>query len=210
MNYAFAADERGEPQIGKWFDLRFSAYICGVLFLMPFIFAVGSTNPIKIQCVAAAITQFWPDAVACCVATDSGVSHQPVADDEMFTGARNRAQQALQQVSEADFGVGIEGGVLDTSTMMWAYAWVVIVDRGGCVGMGQTGRFPLPAGVAQLVRAGLELGEADDRFFGRENSKQKEGAIGLLSNGKLERVQLYQQGVTFALLRFVNPEFYER
>ncbi|MBI1764715.1 MAG: inosine/xanthosine triphosphatase [Acidobacteria bacterium] len=177
---------------------------------MPFVFAVGSTNPVKIQCVAAAIAQFWPDVVARGVATDSGVSQQPVADDEMCTGARNRARQALQQIAEADYGVGIEGGVCDTAEGMWAYAWVVIVARDGSMGTGQTGRFMLPAGVAQLVRAGLELGEADDRFFGRENSKQKEGAIGLLSSGKLDRLQLYQQGVTFALLRFVNPEFYER
>lgn len=128
----------------------------------------------------------------------------------MSVGARNRAQQALQQMTEADFGVGIEGGVRDTAEGMWAYAWVVVVNRAGQIGTGQTGRFLLPAGVAQLVRGGLELGEADDRFFGRENSKQKEGAIGLLSNGKLDRMQLYQQGVILALLRFVNPEFYER
>lgn len=177
---------------------------------MPIVFAVGSTNPVKIQCVTAAISQFWPDALARGVSTDSGVSQQPMSDDEMFTGARNRARQALEQIAEAAFGVGIEGGVLDTAEGMWAYAWVVMVDRGGRIGTGQTGRFLLPAGVAQLVRSGLELGAADDRFFGRENSKQKEGAIGLLSNGKLDRVQLYQQGVTFALLRFVNPEFYER
>jgi len=86
----------------------------------------------------------------------------------------------------------------------------VIVDRAGRAGCGQTGRFLLPEGVARLVRAGLELGEADDRFFGRENSKQQEGAIGLLSNRKLDRLQLYKQGVIFALLRFVNAEFYER
>lgn len=176
----------------------------------PPLFAIGSTNPVKVQCVTAAAKQFWPDAVVRGVSTDSGVTHQPMSDDEMFTGARNRAQQALHQISAADFGVGIEGGVLDTAAGMWAYAWVVIVDRSGQIGTGQTGRFLLPRSVAQLVCSGLELGEADDRFFGRENSKQKEGAIGLLSNGKLDRVQLYQQGVTFALLRFVNPEFYER
>jgi non-canonical (house-cleaning) NTP pyrophosphatase len=100
--------------------------------------------------------------------------------------------------------------VRDTVDGMWAYAWVVIVDTCAVIGKGQTGRFLLPEGVAQLVRSGLELGEADDRFFGRENSKQKEGAIGLLSAGKLDRLQLYQQGVTLALLRFVQPEFYER
>lgn len=128
----------------------------------------------------------------------------------MFTGALNRAQQALAQVAAADYGVGIEGGVLDGAAGMWAYAWVVIVNCAGQTGIGQTGRFLLPEGVAQLVRSGLELGDADDQFFGRANSKQKEGAIGLLSNGKLDRLGLYQQGVTFALLRFVNPEFYER
>jgi inosine/xanthosine triphosphatase len=174
------------------------------------LFAVGSTNPIKIQCVAAAIAEFWPAAQAVGVATDSLVSHQPTSDQEMLTGAHNRAQQALAQVAEAAFGVGLEGGVLDTAEGMWAYAWVVIVDRAAVSGRGQTGRFLLPEGIAQLVRSGLELGEADDRFFGRENSKQKEGAIGLLSNGKLDRLQLYKQGVTFALLRFVNPEFYAR
>ena len=176
---------------------------------MPFIFAVGSENPVKLGCVAAAVTQFWPDAEVRGVHTDSGVSHQPASEHEMFTGALNRAQQALAQIAAADYGVGLEGGVLDTADGMWAFAWVVIVERGGRLGQGQTGRFLLPEGVAQLVRSGLELGEADDRFFGRENSKQNEGAIGLLSNGKLNRLRLYQQGVTFALLRFVNPEIYE-
>lgn len=173
-------------------------------------FAVGSTNPVKINCVSAAIAEFWPEARALGVATDSRVSHQPNSDHEMFTGALNRARQALAQVAEASYGVGLEGGVQDSADGMWAYAWVAVIDREGRVGCGQTGRFRLPEGVAQLVRAGLELGEADDRFFGRENSKQQEGAIGLLSNGKLDRLQLYKQGVIFALLRFVNPEFYER
>jgi inosine/xanthosine triphosphatase len=174
------------------------------------IFAVGSQNPVKINCVAAAITEFWPEARAVGVATDSRVSQQPDSDAEMFAGALNRARAALAQVAEADYGVGLEGGVQDGAEGMWAYAWVVIVDRAGRVGCGQTGRFLLPEGVAQLVRAGLELGAADDRFFGRENSKQQEGAIGLLSNGKLDRLQLYKQGVIFALLRFANAEFYER
>jgi non-canonical (house-cleaning) NTP pyrophosphatase len=91
---------------------------------------------------------------------------------------------------------------------MWAYAWVVVVDREGRVGKGQTGRFMLPEAVARLVRDGMELGEADDRFFGRDNSKQKEGAIGILSDGRVTRMVLYKPAVTFALLRFVHPEYY--
>ncbi len=173
-----------------------------------FLFAVGSTNPVKVNCVTQAVQQFWPTAQAIGVNTDSQVSDQPVSDEEMFTGARNRAQQALAQSQGATHGVGLEGGVLDTPQGMWAYAWMVVVDRAGRTGIGQSGRFLLPEGVASLVRSGLELGEADDRFFGASNSKQKAGAIGLLSDGRIDRLRLYEQGVTFALLPFVHPEFY--
>ncbi len=173
------------------------------------LFAVGSENPVKVGCVAAAITEFWPTARAVGGSTDSLVSAQPLSDHEMFTGALNRARQALEKTEGAAYGVGIEGGVLDTADGMWAYAWAVVVDREGRIGSGQTGRFLLPEGVARLIRnEGLELGEADDRFFGRSNSKQQEGAIGILSDGRITRLQLYQPAVVFALLRFVHPEYY--
>lgn len=171
-------------------------------------FAVGSENPVKINCVAEAIAEFWPEARAVGVNTDSGVSAQPSSDHEMFMGALNRAQQALQKTSGADFGVGVEGGTLDTEEGMWAYAWIVIVDRAGRVGKGQSGRFLLPELIARLVRAGVELGEADDQVFGRSNSKQKDGAIGILSDGRVTRLKLYQPAVTFALLPFIHPEHY--
>ena len=172
------------------------------------LFAVGSTNPVKVNCVTQAVRQFWPDAQTVGVNTDSQVSDQPMSDEEMFMGARNRAWHALALTPDATHGVGLEGGVLGTPQGMWAYAWMVVVDRAGRTGIGQSGRFMLPAGVAELVRSGLELGEADDRFFGASNSKQKAGAIGLLSDEKIDRLQLYLQGVTFALLPFVHPEFY--
>lgn len=172
-------------------------------------FAVGSTNPVKIGCVAEAAANFWPESEAAGVGTESGVSAQPRSDEEMLTGALNRARQALQKIPAATFGVGIEGGVLDSPEGMWAYAWVIILDRDGRIGRGQTGRFLLPPPIATMIRAGLELGEADDRFFGRENSKQKEGAVGILSNGLITRHQLYQPAVTFALFRFLHEEHYE-
>jgi len=174
-----------------------------------YIFAVGSENPVKINCVAEAVAEFWPDAKAVGVNTDSGVSHQPSSDHEMVTGAMNRARQALTKIPEAHFGVGLEGGTLDTEDGMLAYAWAVVVDREDRVGKGQTGRFMLPEAVARLIREGMELGEADDRFFGRNNSKQKEGAIGILSDGRVTRTTLYKPAVTFALLRFWRQEYYE-
>lgn len=172
------------------------------------IFAVGSRNPVKIGCVVEAVAEFWPHAQAIGVETQSGVSAQPMSDEEMMSGALNRARLALAQTPQAAYGVGIEGGALEGVDGLWAYAWVLIVDRAGRIGKGQSGRFLLPEGIAQLVRDGIELGEADDRFFGRTNSKQKDGAIGILSDGRITRAQLYRPAVTFALLPFVKPEFY--
>lgn len=174
-----------------------------------FLFAVGSENPVKINCVVEAAKAFWPEASAIGANTDSGVSAQPDSDHEMLLGALNRARQALEKTPEAQFGVGLEGGTLDAEDGMWAYAWIVVVDRQGRLGKGQSGRFLLPEPIAQLVRDGIELGEADDRFFGRSNSKQQDGAIGILSDGVVTRLDLYKPAVIFALLPFVHPEFYE-
>jgi inosine/xanthosine triphosphatase len=174
------------------------------------IFAVGSENPVKINCVTHAVAEFWNEFKVVGVNTDSQVSAQPKSETEMYTGALNRARQSLEKISDANFGVGIEGGIVDTKKVMWAFAIIVIIARNGHISDGQTGRFKLPEGVAKLIREeGLELGEADDRFFGRENSKQKEGAIGILSDGKISRVDLYKPAVIFALLPFIHPEFYE-
>jgi inosine/xanthosine triphosphatase len=173
-------------------------------------FAVGSENPVKINCVAAAVTEVWPTSQVVGTSTDSQVSAQPKSEGEMYTGALNRARQALANITKANYGVGIEGGIVDAETGMWAFAVVVIVDRNDRISEGQTGRFKLPTGVARLIREeGLELGEADDRFFGRHNSKQNEGAIGILSDGKITRLELYKPAVTFALLPLLHPEYYE-
>jgi len=58
------------------------------------------------------------------------------------------------------------------------------------------------------VNSGLELGEADDLVFGQANSKQKNGAIGLLTNDVLNRTTLYEQAVIMALIPFKNPHLY--
>ncbi len=174
------------------------------------IFAVGSENPVKINCVTHAVAEFWNEFKVVGINTDSQVSAQPKSEAEMYAGALNRARHSIEKISDANFGVGIEGGIVDTAQGMWAFAIIVIIDRNQRISEGQTGRFKLPEGVAKLIREeGLELGEADDRFFGRENSKQNEGAIGILSDRKITRLDLYKPAVIFALLPFIHSEYYE-
>jgi len=58
------------------------------------------------------------------------------------------------------------------------------------------------------VRQGKELGEADDLVFAKENSKQDNGAVGLLTGNVIDRTALYQQAVVLALIPFKNPHLY--
>jgi len=175
----------------------------------PPVFAVGSENPVKIGSVVRAATAFWPQARVVGVRVEPAVGAQPMGDRAIYGGALERARLALLRVAEADYGVGLEGGIAEDDDGMWVYAWVVVAERGGRIGKGRTGQFLLPEGVARLIREeGLEMGDADDRYFGRTNSKQQEGAIGLLTDRRLTREDFYFQGVVFALLPFIHPAHY--
>ena len=88
---------------------------------------------------------------------------------------------------------------------MTCFARVHILSRGGIVGMGQTAVFYLPCEVAELVRAGMELGHADDQVFQRDNSKQANGAIGILTDDVVDREAYYIHAVIMALVPFKNP-----
>ncbi len=76
------------------------------------------------------------------------------------------------------------------------------------MGSARSGSFELPPGVADLVRQGVELGEADDRIFQRHDSKRQDGAIGILTGGAIDRRELYAHAVGLALVVFKNPELY--
>jgi non-canonical (house-cleaning) NTP pyrophosphatase len=84
----------------------------------------------------------------------------------------------------------------------------VVVLSGDKIGKARTGAFFLPPAVARLVNEGIELGEADDMVFGRTNSKQKNGAVGLLTGDVIDRRLYYEQAVVLALIPFKNPDLY--
>jgi len=103
--------------------------------------------------------------------------------------------------------VGIEGGAQPVGKEISSFAWVVIISQNQ-TGKGRTSTFFLPDKVAQLIRQGYELGDADDVVFGRQNSKQENGAVGLLTGDVIDRIALYEQAIILALIPFKNPELY--
>ncbi len=170
---------------------------------------VASLNPVKRACVQAGFERMFPAQAFAVrgIGVPSGVSDQPFSDAETLQGALNRARAARAALPEADYWVGVEGGVEDSRGEMSAFAWVAALSAGRC-GKARSSAFYLPPALAELVRRGVELGEADDRIFGRQNSKQGNGAVGLLTHDALDRAAYYEQAVLLALIPFKNPQLY--
>lgn len=170
---------------------------------------LASENPVKIEAAGNGFQRLFPEETfeVRGVSVPSGVNDQPSSDAETLMGAHNRAVNAARAVPEADYWIGIEGGIQQTPEGMTAFAWVVVCDRER-EGRSRTGAFYLPARVAELVQQGLELGDADDLVFGKNNSKQKNGAIGILTDNVVDRCALYEQAVIMALVPFKNKELY--
>jgi inosine/xanthosine triphosphatase len=175
---------------------------------------VASHNPVKIQAASSGFDKMFSGERFRIesFSAPSGVKDQPLSDEETFQGALNRAFNAAKLAPLADFWVGIEGGIEERGVEFAAFAWVVVCGKSPngkmIFGKGRTGTFFIPPPVADLIRKGKELGEADDIVFQRNNSKQKNGAVGLLTGNVIDRKELYEQAVILALIPFKNPMLY--
>lgn len=168
---------------------------------------VASKNPVKIKATLLGFESYFTGVVAEGVNVESEVADQPMSNAETLLGARNRAKNAKQQFPKSDFWVGIEGGIETTENGLTAFAWIVIFS-GENSGEARTTSFRLPPKVAELIEQGYELGIANDILFKKKNSKQKTGAVGILTNNKVSRTDLYKQAVQLALIPFLNPKLY--
>jgi inosine/xanthosine triphosphatase len=170
---------------------------------------LASTNPVKQRATLQGFQKMFPDETFEVVNVDvpSEVNAQPMGNEETLAGALNRAWNAVHAVEEADYWVGIEGGIEEQDCELAAFAWIVICTRKR-VGKSRTGSFTLPQAVSDLVRQGKELGDADDIVFKRFNSKRANGAVGILTDDAVDRVQLYEPSVIMALIPFKNYELY--
>lgn len=170
---------------------------------------VASTNPVKIEAATNGFKKAFPDQeiVVLGAAISSGVSNQPFSSKETYEGALNRARKARKLFPDADYWIGLEGGIEDLIVEMRSIVWIVTLSK-TMMGKAMTGQFVVPQKIADLVRGGMEMGDADDLVFGQTNSKQKEGGVGLLTNGIMTRSAYYETGVILSLIPFLNKELY--
>ncbi len=173
---------------------------------------VASLNPVKIEAARLSFKRAFPteDFKVDGVAAASGVSNQPSTDEETRQGAFNRLHSAKALSPGADYYMAFEGGVEDKEDYLEEFAWAAVMDTQGKIGRARGAAFVSPASLRELViNQGMEVGDATDIIFNQENSKQKIGIVGHLTNSALTRTEYYVQTGIFALIPFINPELYK-
>lgn len=183
---------------------------------------VASTNPTKVNAAEQGFAQLFPSTTYTVrgISVPSGVPDQPISDAQTLQGAKNRVSNAQAAEPDADYWVGIEGGVEiegeHNDGPIQSFAWIVITGASGGVGKSgkdghktttskvRTSTFYLPEETAKLIRGGMELGHADDALHSRSNSKQQGGSVGLLTDNVITRTSYYVPNVVLALIPFKN------
>ena len=172
--------------------------------------AVGSTNPTKINAARIAFEKVFPHEIieVVSVKVASGIPDQPKGDSQTILGATNRAKRALQQTKDTDFGVGQEGGMSEINGQWVETGWCAVVDNKGVIGIGSSIRMVVPSKLLHHIKKGKELGKATDIEFKTIESGKNAGFFGLMTNGSIDRMSAYADGIISALTRFLHPDLF--
>jgi inosine/xanthosine triphosphatase len=180
--------------------------------------AVGSRNKAKLRAAKVAIQKIFPKKTieVYGYTVPSGVNPQPLSAQETITGAINRAKAALEQDLEAEYGIGMEGGlecipdVKEEEHKWFDCGWMAVVQKSsGKVSVASTARVPVGPGVVKaLVQEKRELCDVIDEWSGKTDVRSNEGFEGLMTNGVLPRDEAYEHGLIFAFSKFVSNEIF--
>lgn len=152
--------------------------------------AIGTKNRAKVEAVKQSF-QYLGHVQFIETNVPSEVSAQPFSDDETMQGAVNRAKNALVK-EQADIGIGLEGGVMETEESCFLCNWGALVDRNYEVTVAGGAKIPLPMEIYEELKKGKELGEIMEIYANQHDVRQNEGAIGILTNGMVTRTEMYE------------------
>ncbi|WP_400242840.1 DUF84 family protein [Niallia sp. JL1B1071] len=154
---------------------------------------IGTNNKAKVKAVKNCLEKD-KDIEFATFNASSGVSEQPFSDEETITGAINRAIAALQE-GDGEIGIGLEGGVHRTNDILFLNNWGALVLKDGTIFIASGARIPLPKEIETELVAGRELGPIMDEYAQKENVRHNEGAIGIFTNGRINRTSMFQHVV---------------
>ncbi|WP_456273706.1 DUF84 family protein [Bacillus sp. AK031] len=159
------------------------------------IIGIGTTNKAKIAAVRNGFAELVNEKLIFeAYKTESGVSDQPFSDEETIKGAINRASSVLK-MANANIGIGLEGGVVQTEFGMFLCNWGALYETGMNPIIAGGARILLPESVSQRLLNGEELGLVMDDYCQKEGIRHHEGAMGIFTSGAVNRDEMFQHTV---------------
>lgn len=165
---------------------------------------VGSINPVKVEAVTEIIKDYPILANSTVISVDapSQVSPQPKSLEETIRGAMNRARNAF---GECDYSFGIESGIIHVPYTRTGYMdlCACVIYNGNEFTFGLSSAFECPEQITKLMtESGMDMNQAF--YHARLTTNQKlgsaEGAVGLLTGGRLTRKAYTKQAIVMALI----------
>lgn len=173
---------------------------------------VASKNPVKVEAVKEVLVGYSDLAnyKVIGIETNPGVSEQPKSLEETIQGAINRAKFVF---NDCIYSFGIESGLMtvpQTKTGNMDFCACAIYDGKNCH-LGLSCAFEFPTKVTQMIHEqGIDANEAFYRCGLTQHRKigSSEGAIGMLTKGRMSRKDYTKQAVQMALIHLENKELY--
>ncbi|WP_088103863.1 DUF84 family protein [Halalkalibacter urbisdiaboli] len=168
---------------------------------------VGTKNPAKVHAVQEAFIREPFTVISMDVPSE--VSAQPFSDEETMQGAINRAKASIEMIPDAILGLGLEGGVTETSLGLMLCNWGALVHRSGQIWVASGAKLPLPTEIAKALQHGEELGDVMARLTTDKDIRKKEGAVGVLTGGRMTRKNMFSHIVQllYGQYQFEYKEF---
>jgi inosine/xanthosine triphosphatase len=173
---------------------------------------VGSKNQAKVNAVAEILLEYphLAGAEVSGVEAASGVSDQPKSLEETIQGAKNRAKAAFK---DCDYSVGLESGLMQVPGSKSGYMDVcVCAIYDGTefhLGLSSAWEFPDVATTELMITGGLDMSQAINKMGMTKNPQigSAEGAIGILTKGKMSRKEYTKQALRTALIHLEQFDF---
>lgn len=153
--------------------------------------AIGTKNKAKVGAVETIVSQYFTDVQFEHVDVASEVSVQPFSNEETRQGAINRARNAFI-ATHADISFGLEGGVEEIDGVMYCCNWGAVALKDGTMLSSAGAQFALPEKIAIELRSGRELGPVMDVYTNEQNIRHNAGAIGIFTNGLIDRKEMFE------------------
>jgi inosine/xanthosine triphosphatase len=133
--------------------------------MTPTVVTVGTNNRLKVSAVKRAFSELFDNVRVCRVNTPTDVPNQPW-DDELYLGAKTRAESAMRE-TKTDYAVGLEAGIVHINDRKMNTACAVIMNQRGNEHIGYSVMFEIPKEI-------LDFGRRDGAKQGRRQIHEQE------------------------------------